>query len=163
MCIKQQLCAAIFSLIYIAYNVTWGLLFIFATSSKSYPEPCSKLLLWDRILYILLIGLSFFHLLSMIISLIKSISPRVSLTIFLCKSIWNCVTGTVLLVGIIANIAYVPQLESCGELKYLNMSYIICEMSVISSVILVLFILCVTSYAIKKEKKFEVSSTELGN
>ncbi len=145
-------------LLSLSYGMTWGILFLIFTEKGEYNPSCDNLISWNKALYIVQFISAGLHLISSVFQLITTSYNRESSIpkyIMGCRSCLVYIAGLSILLGI--NISYFshPNIDECGDLKKLNLAYIITEWTILGSCICLVYIVCIISIIFKKRRRYE--------
>jgi len=144
-------------LLSVSYGMVWGILFLIYTNEDRDPS-CANLVSWDKALYIVQFLSAGLHLISSIIQLVATSYDKESSIpkyIMGCRSCLVYLAGITILIGI--NVSYFSHedITKCGNLKNLNLAYIITEWTIFGSCICLVCVVCIFSIIFKKRRRLE--------
>lgn len=147
-------------LLSLSYGMIWGILFLIYTSKGNFDESCDNLVSWNKALYIVQFISAGLHLISSVFQLVTTSYDRESSIpkyIMGCRSCLVYIAGLTILLGI--NISYFshPDISLCGELKALNLAYIITEWTILGSCICLVYVVCTVTIIFKKRRRDEIN------
>lgn len=145
-------------LLSLSYGMTWGVLFLVYTSEYDYNPSCDNLIKWNKALYIVQFISAGLHLISSVIQLIATSRDRESgipKYIMGCRSCLVYLAGLTILLGINISFFSHPNIDECGDLKILNLAYIIAEWTILGSCICLVYVVCIFSIIFKKRRRNE--------
>ncbi len=146
-------------LLNMSYGMVWGVLFLVYSGreikSATYSSTCDTIISWNRGLYILQFISSGLNLISTIFQLISAgckIESNIPKYIMGCRSCVSYIAGLVILIGINTTYFNHPDMAVCGDLKGLNLAYIISEWTIMGSCCLLVCVVCIFTIILKRRK-----------
>jgi hypothetical protein len=145
-------------LIGVLYGMMWGILFVTWVSKAVYHPSCLTLISWDKALYVVQFICAGLHLVSTIMQLVSTSYDKdsnIPKYIMGCRSCFSFTAGATILVGITFTYFTNENLDLCGDLKTINLAYIITECTLISFCCLCVCVFCSLSLCVKKNRKIK--------
>ena len=163
---KRTLLSTIISSI---YTLTFFILLIYY-NEKKYPddkgfqkgeEDCSKLKIWNRVLYIGL-GISFiFFIICTILQIKNQGREKYVSFLLLIRTVFNYIVGLFFLISITCVYFSVDNMNLCPTVKYVDLAYIIVEWVIFSTCIILHYAIVIFFVCCKAKRKYWDGSGEV--
>ena len=147
-------------LLNMSYGLMWGILYLVyidkEINSPTYNDSCDQIVSWGKALYIIQFLSTGLHLVSSIFQLIATSYDQDSNIPKYIMGLRSClvyIAGMTILLGI--NVAYFnhANMNLCGSLKNLNLTYIITEWTILGLFICLVCVVCIFTIIFKRRKK----------
>ena len=152
----SKLCIFITFSLSTVYNLTFMILLIVFTEriEDKFKDECSKLINWNRSLYIALAFSIAFSLLLTICQITKKNDDKCVCVLLLIRLLYDFIITVVFAIGITVSYAKVDDLDSCGKVKYVDLVYIILEWLIIGFCLITHCLITIYLLACKAKREF---------